>query len=131
MQTTNPKSLSGAFAAVAPDAEMQTIETALRPLTANGFEFRGGDMFGQEVFSIYINDRTDEFVIMRFNRPANEPPLIHRGRMAELDSPMDSMNSLPFVTIPEFLLGQKPDAVPAQQPVAAAAPQARAKTPGL
>ncbi len=133
MPTTANKSLSGVFAGVAGDAEMKALDSVLRPLTANGFEFRGGDTFGQEVFSIYINERTDEFVIMRFNRPQNEPPLIHRGRMSELDRPMDSVETMPFVTIPEFL-GQKADAaapVLPQQPVAAAAPQTKFKGPAL
>ena len=128
MPTMN-KSLAGAFAGAAADSEMQTLETVLRPLTSSGFEFRGGDTFGQEIFSIYTNERSDEFVIMRFNRPKNEPPLIHRGRMSELDGPMDSLYQMPFVTIPEFLLGQRPEAV--MQPVAAAAPQAKLKAPGL
>ena len=133
MPTATQKSLSGAFAGVAGDAEMQTIESALRPLTANGFEFRGGDTFGQEVFSIYINERTDEFVIMRFNRPANQPPLIHKGQMTELDRPMSSMDTLPFQTIPEFLGLKTEAAKPAEvaQPVAAAAPQAKFKAPQL
>jgi hypothetical protein len=127
MPTATQKSLSGAFAGVAGDAEMQTIESALRPLTANGFEFRGGDTFGQEVFSIYINERTDEFVIMRFNRPASQPPLIHKGSMAELDRPMSSMDTLPFQTIPEFL-GLRTEAA---QPVtvAAAAPSSKPGAP--
>lgn len=132
MPTMN-KSLSGAFAGVAADSEMQSLENVLRPLTSNGFEFRGGDTFGQEIFSIYTNDRTDEFVIMRFNRPQNEPPLIHRGRMSELDNPMDSLYQMPFVTIPEFL-GQKVEAplsLLQAQPVAATAPQAKLKTPGM
>jgi hypothetical protein len=124
MPTATQKSLSGAFAGVAGDAEMQTLETALRPLTAKGFEFRGGDTFGQEVFSIYINERTDEFVIMRFNRPANQPPLIHQGRMSELDRPMDSMDTMPFMTIPEFL-GLKAETA---QPVAAAS---QPRAPGI
>jgi hypothetical protein len=105
---------------------MQTIESALRPLTANGFEFRGGDTFGQEVFSIYINERTDEFVIMRFNRPANQPPLIHKGSMAELDRPMSSMDQLPFQTIPEFL-GLKTETA---QPVAVATAASKPFAPG-
>ena len=120
------------FAGVAGDAEMQALDTVLRPLTANGFEFRGGDVFGQEVFSIYINERTDEFIIMRFNRPKNEPPLIHRGTMTELDRPMESMDLLPLVTLPEFL-GQKQDtaAAPVLQPSAASAPQSKFGNPSL
>ncbi len=134
MTKTANKSLSGVFAGVAGDSEMSALETVLRPLTANGFEFRGGDVFGQEVFSIYINERTDEFVIMRFNRPKGEQPLIHRGRMSELDRPMDSMDTMPFQTIPEFL-GQKQDVAAAPvvlQPVTAATPAAKFnKAPGL
>ena len=132
MPTMN-KSLAGVFAGAAADSEMQALENVLRPLTSNGFEFRGGDTFGQEVYSIYINERTDEFVIMRFNRPQNEPPLIHRGRMSELDRPMDSMDQMPFVTIPEFL-GQKVEMsanILHAQPIAASAPQAKLKSPGL
>jgi hypothetical protein len=121
MSKTANKSLAGVFAGIAGDAEMTAIESALRPLTANGFEFRGGDKFGQEVFSIYINDRTDEFVIMRFNRPENQPPLIHQGKISELDQPMENMTQLNFVTIPEFLLSK----APAPQPLAAAAPRSK------
>jgi hypothetical protein len=127
------KNLAGVFAGAAGDSEMGALESVLRPLTANGFEFRGGDTLGQEVYSIYINERTDEFVIMRFNRPKAEPPLIHKGRMSELDRPMNSMEQMPFVTIPEFL-GQKQEAaapVMQAQPAAAAAPQAKFKAPGL
>lgn len=131
MPTMN-KSLAGVFAGAAADSEMNALESVLRPLTANGFEFRGGDTFGQEVFSIYINERTDEFVIMRFNRPQAEPPLIHKGRMSELDRPMDSMDTLAFVTIPEFLGQKQETAAPVmQQPLAAAAPQAKFKSPGI
>lgn len=130
MSSSLNKGLSGVFAGVAGDAEMQALETVLRPLTANGFEFRGGDVFGQEVFSIYINERTDEFIIMRFNRPQNEPPLIHRGTMSELDRPMESMDTLSFVTISEFL-GQKQAAAPVLQPSAASAPQSKFGNPSL
>jgi hypothetical protein len=128
MQTMTEKSLTRAFGAAA-DAEMQTLESVLRPLTANGFEFRGGDVFGQEIFSIYINDRTDEFVIMRFNRPANEPPLIHRGKMSELDQPMDRMDMLPFVTVSEFL--GKPAEQQAPVALPASAPAAKPRAPGI
>jgi len=89
------------------DAEMQLLETVLKPLVANGFEFRGGDTFGQEVVGIYMNESLDEYVMLRYNRVDNAGrtlhPLIVRGAMAELDTPMDSMESLRFVTIPEFL----------------------------
>lgn len=90
------------------DSEMQVLDAIVRPLVANGFEWRGGDTFGQEVVSIYMNDALDEFVMLRYNRPCDEqgriqPPLIHRGAMAELDQPMDNMDSLRFMTIPEFL----------------------------
>lgn len=83
------------------DAEL--LESVLGKLLKNGFEWRGGDTFGQEVVSIYMNDKLDEFVMLRYNRPDRQPPLIHRGAMEELDRPMHDMESLRFVTIPEFL----------------------------
>lgn len=107
------------------EAELVMLESVVRPLVANGFEFRGGDVFGQEIVSIYINDNLDEFVMLRFNRPDDaqgraQPPLIHRGDMAELDQPMDNMDSLRFVTISEFLgkpVEEKP--LPAARPAPA------------
>ena len=57
------------------EAELVMLESVVRPLVANGFEFRGGDVFGQEIVSIYINDNLDEFVMLRFNRPAVEDRL--------------------------------------------------------
>ncbi len=83
------------------DGEM--LESLLGKLLKNGFEWRGGDTFGQEVVSIYMNDKLDEFVMLLYNRPGNQPPLIHRGAMDELDRPMNDMESLRFVTLPEFL----------------------------
>ena len=121
------KSLTAAFSGAALDSELQALDSVLRPLAANGFEFRGGDVFGQEIYSIYINDRTDEFAILRFNRPSSQPPLIFRGKMAELDQPMDRMDLLPFVTVADFLAKtqeQRP------QPLAASAPSSKPRAPG-
>ncbi|HYD19564.1 MAG TPA: hypothetical protein VEF76_13900 [Patescibacteria group bacterium] len=105
------------------DSEMQELDAIVRPLVANGFEWRGGDTFGQEVVSIYMNDKLDEFVMLRYNRAPDDtgraqPPLIHRGAMAELDQPMDNMDSLRFMTIPEFLGFVQPrDVTPVAIPV--------------
>ncbi|MDE1152141.1 MAG: hypothetical protein PW788_06335 [Micavibrio sp.] len=106
------------------EAEMQMLEAVLKPLVANGFEFRGGDTFGQEVVGIYMNESLDEYVMLRYNRPADsagraQPPLIVRGAMAELDTPMDSMESLRFVPVYEFLGKPAPEAPRAQTSPAA------------
>jgi hypothetical protein len=112
--------LTGAFGPVATkpaDAEMQLLDAVLRPLTETGFEFRGGDMFGQEIYGLYVNDSSDEFVVLRYNRSNSEngavqPPLIHRGPMSELDTPMDSLHTLDFKTVQEYMGALKP--LPAQ-----------------
>jgi hypothetical protein len=130
MARTIQKGLSGAFGAASGDREMEALEAVLRPLTDSGFEFRGGDTFGQEIFSIYINDRTDEFVIMRFNRPGGAEPLIHRGAIAELDQPMSRMETLPFVTLGEFLGAKTQDQLPMPVPAARIAAPPRFR-PGL
>lgn len=87
------------------DAEM--LDSVLGKLLKNGFEWRGGDTFPRETVSLYVNETLDEFVMLRYNRAddrgSKQPPLIHRGAMAELDRPMNDMESLRFVTIPEFL----------------------------
>ena len=122
MPTITKHTLTGTIAdalGLPGEAEMQLLESVVRPLVANGFEFRGGDVFGQEVLGIYMHDALDEFVMLRYNRPADadgraQPPLIVRGAMAELDQPMDAIDTLKFVTIPEFL-GQAAPSQPEQQ----------------
>jgi hypothetical protein len=128
MPTMTQKSLTAAFTGAALEKDLQQLESVTGALSASGFEFRGGDVFGQEIFSIYINDRTDEFAILRFNRPANEPPLILRGRMDELDQPMSRMDMLPFVPVAEFFGKTE---TPAPQPLAAASPTAKPRAPGM
>lgn len=127
MPTVERRSLPGTVGdalGLPGEAEFQALDSIVRPLVANGFEFRGGDTFGQEIVSIYINDKLDEFVMLRFNRPKDaegrpQPPLIHRGAMAELDQPMDNMDSLRFVTIGEFLGKPAEEAsLPAARPAA-------------
>ncbi|MBI1214639.1 MAG: hypothetical protein GC185_02335 [Alphaproteobacteria bacterium] len=122
MSSYNDGALTGAFGSVATkaaDAEMQLLDSVLRPLTASGFEFRGGDMFGQEIYGIYVNDAADEFVVLRYNRASEDnralPPLIHRGPMSELDTPMDHINSLEFKTVQEYMRAALP-ALPAAAP---------------
>jgi hypothetical protein len=83
------------------EKELQQLEDFVRPLGARGFEFRGGDTFGQEVLSIYVNDKLDEYIMLRFNRVAG-PPLIRKGPMSELDQPMDNLDSLKFQPLDEF-----------------------------
>lgn len=109
--------------------EMYLLDELLRPLTANGFEFRGGDTFGQEIVGLYFNERLDEFVMLRYNRPQDEqgrpqPPLIHRGAMAELDQPMDCMDSLRFMTVHEFLGRTAPREEAGPQPQLPPSPRA-------
>lgn len=94
------------------EKELQQLEDFVRPLGQRGFEFRGGDTFGQEVLSIYVNDNSEEYIMLRFNRVAG-PPLIRKGPMAELDQPMDNLESLKFQTIEDFSrAAAKPESTP-------------------
>lgn len=133
MSIFNGGAISGAFGSVAAraaDAEMQLLETVLRPLSALGFEFRGGDMFGREIYGLYVNDRSDEFVVLRYNRGESEtgqsrPPLIHRGPMSELDSPMDSLSTLEFKTVQEYIRHSPEHFIGPSMPVPAAQKETR------
>lgn len=103
------------------EKELQQLEDFVRPLGQRGFEFRGGDTFGQEVLSIYVNDNSDEYIMLRFNRAAG-PPLIRKGPMTELDQPMDNLESLKFQTIEDFnkaAVKMTYTALPAPQPLSA------------
>lgn len=103
------------------EKELQQLEDFVRPLGQRGFEFRGGDTFGQEVLSIYVNDNSDEYIMLRFNRVAG-PPLIRKGPMTELDQPMDNLETLKFQTIEDFSkAAAKPvtNPLPVPQPLAA------------